>query len=107
MTDKEIRKTILQLSSGLSEDWIEWLKNVAWNLARVTGKYDRISINSGLSLKERLLLSCFELEEMKKWRIEMKIEHEKFMREHNDYLRSRKKDQDSISIKYPFPIGEA
>lgn len=107
MTDKDYHKQILELLSELSDERIEWLKDVAWNLARVTRKYDRISVNNGLSLKEQILLLVFEAEENKKWIEEMKIEHEEYMRKHEEFMRSLKKDQASSSIKYLFPIGEA
>ena len=102
MTNKDYHKQILALLSELSDERIEWLKDVAWNLARVTRKYDRISVNNGLSLKEQILLLDFEAEECKKW-----IEHEEYMRKHEEFMRHSKKDQASSSIKYLFPIGEA
>lgn len=107
MTNKDYHKQILALLSELSDERIEWLKDVAWNLARVTRKYDRISVNNGLSLKEQILLLDFEAEECKKWIEEMEIEHEEYMRKHEEFMRSLKKDQASSSIKYLFPIGEA
>lgn len=107
MTNKDYHKQILALLSELSDERIEWLKDVAWNLARVTRKYDRISVNNGLSLKEQILLLDFEAEECKKWIEEMEIEHEEYMRKHEEFMRSLKKDQASSSINYLFPIGEA
>lgn len=121
MTDKDYQKQILALLSELSDERIEWLKDVAWNLARVTRKYDRFSVNSGLSHKEEIVLSYFEIEEMKKCLEEIKIEreedkkkHEEFMREQkefiretDEFIRSLKRDRASSSINYPFPIGEA
>lgn len=107
MTNKDYHKQILALLSELSDERIEWLKDVAWNLARVTRKYDRISVNNGLSLKEQILLLDFEAEECKKWIEEMEIEHEEYMRKHEEFMRHSKKDQASSSIKYLFPIGEA
>ena len=121
MTDKDYQKQILALLRELSDERIEWLKDVAWNLARVTRKYDRISVNNGLSLKEKILLMDFEAEEHKKWAEEIDIEtekikreleeekkkHEEFLRETDEFIRSIKKDRASSSIKYLFPIGEA
>lgn len=121
MTDKDYQKQILALLSELSDERIEWLKDVAWNLARVTRKYDRVSVNKGLSLKEKILLLDFEAEEHKKWAEEIKIEreedkkkHEEFMREQkefiretDEFIRSLKRDRASSPIKYLFPIGEA
>jgi hypothetical protein len=121
MTDKDYKKQILALLSELSDERIEWLKDVAWNLARVTRKYDRISVCDGLSLKEKILLLDFEAEESKKWIEEMEIEHEEFMRkqieldretekfirETDEFIRSLKRDRASSFINYPFFIGEA
>lgn len=114
MTNKDYHKHILALLSELSAERIEWLKDVAWNLARVTRKYDRISVNNGLSLKEKILLMYFEAEEHKKWAEEINIETENIKREleeekkkHEEFIRSIKKDRASSSIKYLFPIGEA
>lgn len=128
MTDKDYQKQILALLSELSDERIEWLKDVAWNLARVTRKYDRISVNNGLSLKEKIVLLDFEAEEQKKWAEEIEIETEKskreleeekkkyeeflkeadgFLKETDEFIRSFKKDRASSSIKYLFPIGEA
>ncbi len=121
MTDKDYQKQILALLSELSDERVNWLKDVAWNLARVTRKYERFSVYNGLSLKEKILLLDFETEETKKWTEEMKIEHEESMRKHEDFLRetdefiretdafisSLNKDEASSSIKFLFPIGEA
>lgn len=128
MTDKDYQKQILALLSELSDERIEWLKDVAWNLARVTGKYDRLSVCNELSHKEELLLWYLQAEEMEKWVEEMEIKHkesmrkheefmrkceeehkknEEFLRETDEFIRSLKKDRASSSIKYLFPIGEA
>lgn len=114
MTDKDYKKQILVFLSELSDERIEWLKDVAWNLARVTGKYDRFSVNNGLSLKEKILLLDFEAEESEKWGEELEIkrkeehkEFEEFLRETDEFIRALKKDRASSSIKYLFPIGEA
>jgi hypothetical protein len=121
MIDKDFQKQILAFSSELSDERIEWLKDVAWNLARVTRKYDRFSVNNGLSLKEKIVLLHFEVEENEKWIEEMKIKHEEekkkheefireteeFIRETDEFIRSIKRDRASSFINYPFPIGEA
>lgn len=121
MTDKDYQKQILALLSELSDERIEWLKDVAWNLARVTGKYDWISVKDGLSFKEKLLLMDFwadeieiEIEESKRKNEESMRKHKEYMRkceeenkEIDEYIRSLKKDRASSSIKYLFPIGEA
>ena len=99
MEEKD-KKLMLALFSELSDKRKKWFKDVAWNLARVTDKYDRLSVYNGLSHKEELLLLYLETEETKKWNEELKIEHE-------EYIRSFKKDQASSTIKYLFPIGEA
>lgn len=107
MTDKDYQKQILALLSELSDERIEWLKDVAWNLARVTRKYDRFSVNDELSLKEKLILLYFEREEfLRDWEEEKK-KNEEFLRETDTFIHSLKKDRASSSIKYLFPIGEA
>ena len=105
--DKDYQKQILALLSELSDERIEWLKDVAWNLASATRKYDRFSVNDELSLKEKLILLYFEREEfLRDWE-EGKKKHEEFLRETDEFIRSIKKDRASSSIKYLFPIGEA
>ena len=107
MTDKDYQKQILTLLSELSDERIEWLKDVAWNLASATRKYDRFSVNDELSLKEKLILLYFEREEfLRDWEEEKK-KNEEFLRETDEFIRSLKKDRASSSIKYLFPIGEA
>ena len=82
----KLRKTTL------SEKRIKWLKDVAWNLARITHKYDRSVLDEELTYQELHLLSEFEIEE------QMKIIEE---------LRQRRIEKASSSIIYLFPIGEA
>ena len=107
MTDKDFQKYVLAILSDLSDERIEWLKDVAWNLARVTRKYDRLSVNNRLSPKEKIILLHFEVEEQNKWIEEMEIEREEEKKKHEYFIRSLKRDRASSSINYPFPIGEA
>ena len=91
----------------MSEERLQWFKDVAWNLARVTGKYDRLATTKGLSILERLILIKIETEESEKWNEECQREHDKWLREHEEWLREFNKKQASASMNYSFPIGEA
>ena len=105
----------------MSEERLQWLEDVAWNLARRTGKYDRLAIHKELSILEELIIIKIETEETKRWNEELEIEHEEWKREqeewwrkhnewwrkHNEWWREYEKKRASSSIKYLFPIGEA
>ena len=105
----------------MSEERFQWFNDVAWNLARVTGKYDRLAIFKELSILEKLILIKIETEETKKWTEESKLEHEEWLRkqeewlrkdeewwrEHNKWLREQEAKRASASLNYLFPIGEA
>ena len=98
----------------MSEERLQWFKDVAWNLARVTGKYDRLATIKELSILEKLILIKIEVEETEKWNEELKREHEewqrehdKWWREHDKWWREHEKKRASASINYLFPIGEA
>ena len=105
----------------MSEERLQWLEDVAWNLARRTGKYDRLAIHKELSILEKLIIIKIETEETKRWNEELEIEHEEWKREqeewwrkhnewwrkHNEWWREYEKKRASSSIKYLFPIGEA
>ena len=98
----------------MSEERFQWFNDVAWNLARVTGKYDRLAIFKELSILEKLILIKIETEETKKWTEELKLEHEEWLRkdeewwrEHNKWLREQEAKRASASLNYLFPIGEA
>ena len=105
------RKTIL------SEDRIKWLKDVAWNLSRITHKYDRLEIYEKLTYQELHLLCEFEHEEdLKIHEEDLKIieEHERkyedFRRKFEKYKRNIRQyniEKASSSMIYLFPIGEA
>ena len=84
----------------MSEERLQWFKDVAWNLARVTGKYDRLATIKELSILEKLILIKIETEETEKWNEELKRELEEWWREHE-------KKRASSSMIYLFPIGEA
>lgn len=99
MTDKDYQKQILALLSELSDERVNWLKDVAWNLARVTRKYDRNSLKKELSYEEYNLLMEFEIEEGYRYCEEIDRENER--------IRMELERKDSSSIKYLFPIGEA
>lgn len=87
----------------MSEERIQWIKDVAWNLARRTGKFDILAISKELSSVERMILYLFLAEETNKVTDEEKIEHEKFMRN----IRQHNIEKASSSMIYLFPIGEA
>ena len=108
MKDNDYPKRILDLLNelSLSDERIEWFEDVAWNLARVTRKYDRTSVYNGLPFKEYLLLSYLEIEEINKWNEEIKFENEILERKLKS-IRSFEKKEVQDSISYPFPIGEA
>ena len=105
----------------MSEERLQWLEDVAWNLARHTGKYDRLAIHKELSILEKLIIIIIETEETKRWNEELEIEHEEWKREHeewkreqeewwrkhNEWWREYEKKRASASMNYLFPIGEA
>lgn len=116
----------------MSEERFQWFKDVAWNLARVTGKYDRLAIYKELSILEKLILIKIETEETKKWNEELELErqreHNKWLREQEEWQREQEEwwreqeewqrkneewwreqeaKQASASLNYLFPIGEA
>lgn len=97
-----------------SKERIKWLKDVAWNLARNTHKYERMAIYKELSIHELTLLSQFEHKEDTKLIEKMKIEFDKdrreqesFLRETEEFIRRLKRNDASSTINYPFPLGEA
>ena len=96
----------MEKNSSVSSERIKWLKDVAWHLARVTGKYNRLSIEHELSHEEFMLLSDFEIEESRKYGEEIKRKIEEERKEHEKYIRSLKK-RASSSVIFLFPIGEA
>lgn len=106
-TDNNVSAKGMEKDSSVSPERIKWLKEVAWHLARVTRKYDRLSLEHELSHEEYMLLLDFEIEETHRYveEIKRKIEEEK--KEHDKYIRSLKKDRASSSVKFLFPIGEA
>ena len=99
---------------------IEWLREVAYNFARVTRKYDRFSVYKTLSEGEYYLLLQFEAEESlqlaeeakrkaeeaKREAEEAKREAEEAEREYNGFKRELDRKASS-SVKCLFPIGEA
>lgn len=112
----------------MSEERLQWFKDVAWNLARVTGKYDRLATIKELSILEKLILIKIETEETKKWNEELNLlsefEHQEYMkkieeqeRKSEDFRQKFEKfkriirqyniDKASSSMIYLFPIGEA
>lgn len=98
---------VINVVLQMSEERLQWFKDVAWNFARVTQKYDRLAILKELSILEKLILIKIETEESKKWNEEMKREREERWREHNEWLREFERKQASASINFLFPIGEA
>lgn len=72
-------------------DRLDWLREVAYHLARVTKRYDRISVWKALSDEEKLALMRLEIEETKKYTAELK----------------RDSEVDKQLISYSFPIAEA
>ena len=84
----------------LSEERILWLKDVAWNLARNTGEYDRFVLGKELSPVEEMIEARFEAEETEKWCKEMERDRQEWWCEYE-------KKQASAYLNYIFPIGEA
>lgn len=84
--------------NSISVERINWLKEVAWHLARVTRKYDR-SIYDELPVNEKSLLYEFEHKESLLYIEEIKSR--------NDVLARKTKGKASSSISYLFPMGEA
>lgn len=60
----------------VEKDRLNWLKEVACNLARVTNRYDRLSVWKVLSDEEKSTLIRLELEETKKYAAELKRDSE-------------------------------
>lgn len=75
----------------VGNDRLNWLREVAYHLARVTNRYDRSSIWKALSDEEKLTLTKFELEETKRYAEEIK----------------RDSGVNKLIIAYSFPIAEA
>ena len=106
----EVPEYLIKDVLKMSEERIQWIKDVAWNLARITEKYNRFAITKELSVVETMILYLFETEETKKWNAEMKIIYEEERRKHKEFLRKiRQKniEKSSSSMIYLFPIGEA
>ena len=101
--DKKYKNEWRLRKTTLSEDRIKWLKDVAWNLSRITHKYDRLAIYEELTYQELHLLSEYEHEE------DMKIirELEGGNKRLEAFLREIEKEKASASMNYLFPIGEA
>lgn len=98
----------------MSEERIQWIYDVAWNLARITGKYDRFAISKELSVVEYMILCLFEAEETELARAEDMRKHNEWRREQEEWWREyekRQREQEtkraSASLNYLFPIGEA
>lgn len=123
--DEEYKRSLDYCLSQLSDERIEWLKEVALNLARNTEKYDRMSIYQDLSPMENFICSHFEADETHKITEEMHIEHikfeermrirmekerreyEEFLRETDEFIQKYRNEKASSSMIYLFPIGEA
>ena len=103
LREKGASENTIKEVSQLSDERIQWFKDVAWNLARITNKYDRESLYKDLPHAELMVLLSFEAEETIKWSKEMKNEHQEFLRK----LRQMKVEKASASLNYIFPIGEA
>jgi hypothetical protein len=72
-------------------DRLNWLREVAYNFARVTNRYDRSSIWKVLSDEEKLTLMRLEIEETKKYTAEL----------------NRDSEVNKLLIACSFPIAEA
>ncbi len=75
----------------VGKDRLSWLREVAYNLARVTNRYNRSSIWKALSDEEKLTLMRLEIEETKKYTAEL----------------NRESKVDKLLIACSFPIAEA
>lgn len=79
------------MKKTVGTDRLNWLREVAYHLARVTKRYDRSSIWKAISDEEKLTLMRLELEETKKYTAELKKDSE----------------VNKMLIAWSFPIAEA
>lgn len=79
------------MTKVVGKDRLNWLREVAYHLARVTNRYDRSSIWKALSDEEKLTLMRLEIEETKKYTAEI----------------NRDSEVNNMLVACSFPIAEA